>query len=152
MRRRRTAAAALVALAALSLAGCAGDPDLSTLEGDLAQVEGVNGAFVWSTHSGAPWNTQVQIMLFLDDASDDGVIRAVRGAAPVIAGDASAARHDVHVSFVDGDRASYSDRLETTADQVTVMPVVYEELGLQDSGRYSIVLRPADLSALADER
>ncbi|MDY0907951.1 hypothetical protein [Microbacterium sp. CFBP9034] len=153
MGRSRTAkrgvVVAVLALGALALAGCASNPDLTGLESDLGQVDGVNGAFVWPTHSGAPWNTQVQVMLFLDDSSDDAVVEAVRGSAAVIAADAEASRHDVTISFVDGDRADYADRSDASAAEISVMPPVYEALGLPEGSVYAITLRPEDVRAIA---
>jgi hypothetical protein len=148
MRRMRTMLAGGIVLGMLALSACAADPDVSGLEEELAQIDGVNGAVVWSTHPGAPWNTQVNVTLFLDEASSASVAAAMEGALPVLAADPQAGRHDVAVSFADADRADYTVDDVATAPQITVMPEVYEQLGLADTGRYLILLRAGELESL----
>lgn len=145
MRRMRTALAGGIVLGMLALSACAADPDVSGLEDRLSQIDGVNGALVWSTHPGAPWNTQVNVTLFLDEASTSAVTAAMNDALPILAGDPEASRHDVAVGFADGDRADYTRENASSASAITVLPEVYEQLGLTDTGAYVIVLRPADL-------
>lgn len=145
----RTAIAATLIVGALSLAGCAGNPDLSSLESELSDVEGVNGAMAWPTHSGAPWNTQINVLLFVDDPSDEGLIDAVRAAAPVLAADSVASRNEVTIGFVDGDRDDYSERSEAFGDELVVMEIVPQTLGVRDSGRAMLVLSPDEVRALA---
>lgn len=145
----RGALAALLTAGALALAGCAADPDVSALESGLERADGVNGAMVYTTHSGAPWNTQVQVLLFVDDPSDDGIAGAVRGAAPILAEDPVASRHEVTIRLIDGDRDDYADRFAAAADEITVLPEVFEALGVPDTGPYSITLQPAELRRVA---
>lgn len=150
MRRMRGLVAGGVILGVLAMAGCAASPDLSDLEDELGQVEGVNGAIVWATHPGAPWNTQVNVTLFLDEASSEAVIDATRAAGPVLAADPSASRHDVSIAFADADRADYTRDSISSAPSVTVMPEVYEALGLQDTGAHMILIRAGALSPIAE--
>lgn len=153
-RRRRTLTALAVAVTlctgGLALTGCAADPDTAGLEADLGAVDGVNGAFVWTTHPNAPWVTHVQVMLFLDDPSETGVVDAVRAAAPVLAADDAAASADaVGLTFVDGQRADYSVRGEATRDVIAVTPDIARELGVAETGKRQLQVSPADLRALA---
>ena len=150
MRRMRALVAGGVIVGLLAMAGCAARPDLSGLEDELGQVDGVNGAIVWTTHPGAPWNTQVNVTLFLDEASSDAVIDAARAAGPVLAADPSASRHDVTIAFADAQRADYTRDSISSAPPVTVMPEVYEHLGLQDTGAHMILIRAGGLGPIAD--
>lgn len=148
MRRMRTMLAGGIVLGMLTLSACAANPDLSGLEEQLAQVDGVNGAVVWSTHPGAPWNTQVNVALFLDEASSAAVAAAMEGALPVLAADPEASRHDVAVSFAHADSADYTRDTVSRAPKVTVLPEVYEQLGLTDTGAHMILVRAGELDAL----
>ncbi len=148
----RIATVTAVVVGALSLVGCSADPDLAPLESRLAEVPGVNGAFTWVTHSGAPWNTQVQVLLFVDEPTESGLVDAVRGAAPVIADDAAASRHPVGIWFVDGDRADYADRDSASADAMAIFPSVFETLGLDGSGGRMITVGPDDIERIASGR
>jgi hypothetical protein len=150
MKLLRCVLAAAVALGAVSLAGCAGNPDLTSLESRLAEVEGVNGAFAWPTHSGAPWNTQVNLLLFVDDSSEQALIDVVRAAAPVMATDTAAGRHEVSISFVDGDRQDYTDRFEAFDDVVRFSDAVPQALGARDLSGEMLVLSPENVQALAE--
>jgi hypothetical protein len=150
MRLLRGILAATVVLGAVSLAGCAGNPDLGPLESQLSEVEGVNGAMAWPTHSGAPWNTQVNLLLFVEDPSEEGLVDAVRAAAPVLAGDSAAGRHEVSIGFVEGDPANYEDRFAAFRDQALFSAAVAETLGGRDLGGEMIVLTPDDVRRLAD--
>lgn len=155
MPRQRRALTALVAavtlcVGTLALSGCAADPDTSGLESELGTVAGVNGAFVWTTHPNAPWVTHVEVMLFLDDPSETGVVEAVRAAAPVLAADDAAASADaIGLTFVDGQRSDYTARGEAARDVVAVTPDIARELGVADTGKRRLQLSPADLGALA---
>lgn len=151
MRRMRALVAGGVVVGLLALAGCAARPDVSGLEDELGQVDGVNGAIVWTTHPGAPWNTQVNVRLFLDEASSDAVAAAMDAALPVLAADPQARRHDVAVSFADADRADYTSENASSAPTITILPEVYEQIGRQDTGRYMIMLRAGELEALAGD-
>ncbi|MFI8633249.1 hypothetical protein ACIGEP_11690 [Microbacterium sp. NPDC077663] len=143
-------AAVTLCAGALVLAGCAADRDTSALETDLGAVDGVNGAFVWTTHPNAPWVTHVEVMLFLDDPSETGVVDAVRAAAPVLAADDAAASADaIGLTFVDGQRSDYTARGEATRDVIAVTPDIARQLGVADTGTRRLQLRPADLGALA---
>jgi len=150
MKRIRTALVIAVAIGALALSGCAADPDLSGLESNLAEIDGVNGALAYTTHSGGPWNTQVVVLLFLDDPSDAGVIASVQAAAPVLADDPTASGHEVALSFIDGDRDDYASRSEAFADDIVIMPVVSDTLGVPESGTDFLRLSPADVRRIAD--
>lgn len=152
-RRALTALAAAVALCAgtLALAGCSADPDTSGLEAELGGVDGVNGAFVWTTHPNAPWVTHVQVMLFLDDPSETGVVDAVRAAAPVLAADGAAASADaIGLTFVDGQRSDYASRGEAGRDVVAVTPDMARELGVADVGKRQLQATPAAIRALVE--
>jgi hypothetical protein len=142
---------AAVGLGALSLAGCAGNPDLAPLESRLADVDGVNGAIAWPTHSGAPWNTQVNVMLFVDEPSEEGLIAAVRASAPALASDPAAGRNEVSISFADGSRADYADRFEASEATVRFSDAVTQTLGVRDLSGEVLVLSPADVRRIADE-
>ena len=140
----------VAALGALALSGCAGNPDLSGLEEDLAGIDGVNGAVAYTTHSGAPWNTQVVVMLFLDESSDAAVIASAEAAAPVLAGDPTASRHEVSIAFIDGDRSDYADPSDGYRDDIMIMPAVTDSLGVEPTGNSFLRLSPDDVRRLAD--
>lgn len=140
----------VAAVGVLALSGCASDPDLSSLESNLSQLDGVNGATAYTTHSGAPWNTQVVVMLFLDDPSDEAVIASTVAAVPVLADDPTASRHEVSIAYVDGDKADYADRSDAYRDGITIMPVVFETFGLPDGGSSFLRLSAADVRRIAD--
>lgn len=140
-----------VVVGALALSGCTSDPDLSGLETELSDVDGINGAIATTQHSGAPWNTATVVLLFLDDPSGEGVIDSVRGAAPVLADDPAVAQHPVSLIFIDGDRDDYADRSSALADRVIVTPAVFEALGVAGSGGESLTLSPDDVQRLAGE-
>jgi hypothetical protein len=146
----RVGIAIVVAVGALTLTGCAGNPDLADLEANLSKIDGVNGAMAYTTHSGAPWNTQVVVMLFLDEPTDEGIVASTRAAAPVLADDPTASRHEVSIAFIDGDRADYDSQSEAYRDDLTIMPAVVDALGLPDTGSSFVTLSPDDVRRLAD--
>lgn len=152
MRMMRSVPVAVILVAgALGITGCAGDPDLAPLEAELSAIDGTSGAIAWVNHSGAPWNTQVNIQLFMDDLSDEDLIEAVQAAAPILAADPTAGRTRVTIRFVDGDRDDYADHYEASADDIPISAEVAEALGLRDPGTPSLVLSPADVDAIAQE-
>lgn len=145
-------AAITVCAGTLGLSGCAAaaDPDIAGLENELSSVEGVNGAFVWTTHPNAPWVTRVQVMLFLDDPSDAGVVDAVRTAAPVLSADDAVADADaVGLTFIDGQRRDYTARGEANRDVIGLAPEIATTLGVTDAGKRQLLVSPDELRALA---
>ncbi|MEI2269931.1 hypothetical protein OHB93_11460 [Microbacterium sp. No. 7] len=145
-------AAITLCAGALGLSGCAAsaDPDTAGLESELASVGGVNGAFVWTTHPNAPWVTRVQVMLFLDDPSDAGVVDAVRAAAPVLSADDAVADADaVALTFIDGQRGDYTARGEANRDVIGLAPEIASTLGVTDAGKRQLLVSPDELRALA---
>lgn len=150
MNRMRTVIAVLALSAgAVALAGCAGDPDTGALEDQLTGVPGVNDASVAVLHPGAPWNTEVAVWLFVDDASVDGLVDAARGAAPVLAADGTASRNTVLLAFIEGEPGDYTDRREAIRSELPLASEVYAELGLPEHDNYALKLEPADLATLA---
>lgn len=145
----RWATAAAVVVGALSLAGCAGEADLGPLDSGLADVPGTSGAVTWTTHPGAPWNTEVQVLLYVDDATETGLVDVVRAAAPVISDDAVAARHPVRLWFVDGDAADHEDGTSASSDAMAIPPSVFEALGVDARGGRSIAVSADDLRRIA---
>lgn len=137
-------------LGVLVLSGCAGNPDLTGLEGELAELEGVNGAAAYTTHSGAPWNTQVVVMLFLDDSSDAAVLASAEAAAPVLAADPTASSHEVSIAFIDGDRADYASPRDGYSDDIMITPAVTDPLGVEPTGNSFLRLLPDDIRRLAE--
>lgn len=151
MKRIRTALAIVVALGALSLSGCASDPDLSGLEQGLADLDGVNGTIAYTTHSGAPWNTQVVVVLFLDEVSDQDVVATTQAAAPVLADDPASAGREVSLYFVGGDRGDYASTSEALRDGVVITPELAQSLGVAMSGGSErLPLSPDDVRRLAE--
>ena len=151
MKRMRMALALTIAAGALALSGCSADPDLGGLESQLAEVDGINGAIADTQHSGAPWNTATVVLLFLDDASDDGIIKSVRGAAPVLADDPAVSRNPVTLIFIDGDREDYDTRSSALADDVIVTSEVADSLGIASGAGESLRLTSDDVRRLAGE-
>jgi len=135
-----------------ALVGCTANADVSELESQLAGIDNVNGATASVTHPGAPWNTQVVVSLYLDDASDEGVVEAVRAAAPVLSTDPVASRHDVVLSFVDGQRSDYETDFDAQRDEISVNPEVYATLGILDRGAWFLQLSPAQVRDIAGGR
>lgn len=150
MKRMRTALAIVAAIGALALTGCAASPDLSGLESELAAIDGINGAMAYTTHSGAPWNTQVVVLLFLDDPTDDAVVASVQSAAPVLADDPTASGNEVTLSFIDGDRSDYASRSEAFADSIPVTSDLAEAFGVTQPGSEMLRLSPGDVRRLAE--
>ena len=151
MKRMRMALALTLVAGALALSGCSSDPDLSGVESQLAEVDGINGAIADTQHSGAPWNTATVILLFLDDASDEGIASSVRGAAPVLADNPAVSRNPVTLIFIDGDRDDYDSRSAALADDVIVTSEVADSLGISSGAGESLQLTPDDLRRLAGE-
>lgn len=150
MRRMRTALAIAAAFGALALSGCAATPDLSGLESHLAEIDGVNGAMVYTTHSGAPWNTQVVVLLFLDDSSGESVVASAQSAAPVLVDDPAASGHEVTMYFIDGERGDYATRSEAFADSIPVTSALAEELGVTQPGSEALRLSADQISRITD--
>lgn len=146
-------AAITVCAGTIGLSGCAAAaaPDTAGLETELASVAGVNGAFVWTTHPNAPWVTRVQVMLFLDDPSDAGVVDAVRAAAPVLSADDAVADADaVGLTFIDGRRSDYTARGEANRDVIGLSPEIATTLGAKDAGKRQLLVSPDELRALTE--
>ncbi len=148
MRRMRAALAGGIVIGMLALAGCAGESDVSGLQDELSQVDGVNGALVWPSHPGAPWNTQINVTLFLEEGSTDAVVAAAQAAAPVLAADPAASRHDVTIAFVEAGSGQFTRETVVEAPTVTVMPEAYERLGLAEGSPYMVTLRPGEAAAI----
>lgn len=138
---RRLAAVLLAGAALLALTGCAPNPDVTGLDADLAALDGVNGADVAIQHPGAPWNTKVVVRLFVDDAAQEPMTRAVLDAARIFAEHAATARHGADIILVDGDIDDYADPVYSNVDIV-----VLESDGREDSFEWSqlvsVVLGP----------
>ncbi|WP_082569405.1 hypothetical protein [Microbacterium sp. Root180] len=151
MKRVRTVLAIAAAIGALTLTGCAADPDMSGLEQDLATIDGVNGSMAYATHSGAPWNTQVVVVLFLDDPSDQTIVTTTQAAAPVLADDPASAGREVSIYFVDGDRGDYGRSSEAFRDAVVITPELAESLGVtMPGGSERLPLTAEDVRRIAD--
>lgn len=149
-RFRIPAAIALLALGSLALAGCAADPDVTDLETQLSEVDGVNDATVSVTHSNGPWETQLVVTLFIEDATEDGVVDVARAAAPVFVADPAGSRHDVSIYFVPGQQSDYDSEFDAQGQEVPVTADVAAALGVPDTGPYSLRLSPAQMRAIAD--
>ena len=151
MKRMRTVLAIAAAIGALALTGCASNADVGELEQDLAAIDGVNGSLAYTTHSGAPWNTQVVVLLFVDDPSDEGVIAATQAAAPVLADDPASTGREVSIYFIDGERADYPSRSEAFRDSVTITPELAQAVGVTiPGGTERLPLSAADVRRIAD--
>ena len=154
MKKMMRAALAITAtVGALALSGCAANPDVSGLEAELAAIEGVNGVMVHTTHSGAPWNTQIRVNFFIDDPADETLIAVVEAAAPVLAEDSASAGREVSLRFVDGDRADYTEPPPGFGDLALISRDVAASLGIAQSGSSeSLRLTPDDDRRLAGEQ
>lgn len=150
MKRIRAVMVAAVAIGALALTGCAGSPDLSDLEAELAQVQGVNGSIAYATHSGAPWNTQIVVLLFVDDPSPSAVVATTQAVAPVLADDSASSGREVSLYFINGDRDDYSGRSAAFSDAVPVTSEMAESLGVSQPGSEALRLTPRDVRRLAE--
>jgi hypothetical protein len=150
MKRFRAVLAIAVAIGALALSGCASDPDVGGLESGLSEIDGVSGTLAYTTHSGGPWNTQVVVLLFVDDPSDEAVVATARAAAPVLAGDPASSGREVAVYFIDGVPADYERRSAAFADAVPMTPALIEALGVSRPGSAALRLSPDDVRRLAD--
>lgn len=142
MRKLRAILALTAVVGALALTGCAADPDVSGLEASIAESGGVNGVIADVQHPGAPWNTEIGLLLCLDDVSDDAVIDSVHRVAPVLAADDATAGRTVSLAFIDGVCADYADRRAALNDRIRVMDVVHETFGVADSGSAFLTLTP----------
>jgi hypothetical protein len=150
MKRIRAVMVLAAAIGALALTGCSADPDVSGLESDLAQVQGVNGSMAYATHSGAPWNTQIVVLLFVDDPSPDAVVATAQAAAPVLADDSASSGREVSLYFINGDRADYSGRSAAFSDAIPVTSDIAESLGVSQPASESLRLTPRDVRRLAE--
>jgi hypothetical protein len=150
MKRFRAVLAIAVAIGALALAGCASDPDVGGLESRLSEVDGVNGALAYTTHSGGPWNTQVVVLLFVDATSAEAVVATAQAAAPVLADDPASSGREVNVYFIDGDRDDYDGRSAAFADAIPVTPEIAAALGVTQPGSESLRLSADDVRRIAD--
>ncbi|MCW3492811.1 hypothetical protein [Microbacterium sp. SSM24] len=151
MKRIRTALVIAAAIGTLTLSGCASNPDVTGLEQSLSEIDGVNGSLAYTTHSGAPWNTQVVVLLFVDDPTEEGVVATTRAAAPVLAEDPASAGREVSVYFIDGERADYAGRSEAFRDSVVITPELAQSLGVELSGGSErLPLSPDDVRRIAD--
>ncbi len=150
MKRIRAALVIVAAIGALTLAGCAADPDTGRLQQGLEGIDGVTGSVAYATHSGAPWNTQIVVVLFLDDPSDESVVATARSAAPVLADDPASAGREVSVYFVPGERGDYASTSAAFRDSVVITPELAESIGVSiPGGRESLPLSPADVRRIA---
>lgn len=147
---RIPAVIAVIALGSLALAGCAGDPDVTDLQTQLSEVDGVNDATVSVTHSNFPWETQLVVTLFIEDATDDGVVDVTRAAAPVFVADPVASRHEVSIYFVPGQQSDYDSEFDAQGEELVVTPEVAAALGVPDAGPHSLRLSPSQMRAIAD--
>lgn len=148
MRIARAVAGLAVAAGVLAITGCAAaDPDVASLDSELASVPMVNAAQATVSHPGAPWNTEIVVTLFVSDASDQTVIDAVRGAAPVLAGDPDIAKHPVSIGLLPGEPADYASASDYAANQIVIGDAVAADLGI-DPGEFAR-LAPDDLQRLA---
>ncbi|MGZ0712053.1 hypothetical protein ACWPKO_27335 (plasmid) [Coraliomargarita sp. W4R53] len=151
MRSKRAGWLLLVALVAVVLSGCAADPDLSSLEDSLSDVAGVEGALTYATHSGAPWNTQIVAVLFVDEASVDSVTEVVRAVVPALASDDITSSSGVGVFVSEDEPIDYETYGRTTPMFFDSMPSVAKQLGVDSPGNALLTLTPEDLAALAVE-
>lgn len=149
MRRLRFALGACAAAAVLLTSGCAADSNTSALEDSLASTPGVNSALSWVTHPGAPWNTEVQVILFLDAGTDDAVVAATEGASRILAADDVSRGHTVQMSYVEGRREDYPTRDDALSDKLPFGGGVFERLGLPESSTNALRLSPGDVQRLA---
>lgn len=150
MKKLRIALGVLVTVGAMALTGCASSPDLTGLESELGTVSGVNGSIVYTTHSGAPWNTQVEVLLFMDESSEPGLVDAVREAAPLILDDPGASGHDVNFSFIAAQRSDIDELSGAWRYALTVTDTMRAALGARDTGSKSLRLTTDELRAVAD--
>ncbi|HEY1105688.1 hypothetical protein MUN74_04475 [Agromyces endophyticus] len=145
-----TALVATFAIGAVALVGCTtAEPDVAGLESELSQVDGVNDAVVGVTHSGAPWNTQLVVTLYIDDDTADGMVGAARAAAPVFVAGGAGARHEVSMYFIPGQRSDYESDFDAESYELTVTPEVAAALGVSDSGPFSLRISPAQMRQIA---
>ena len=144
----KTVLATGLAIGILALAGCAADPDVSGLESSLGGIDGVSGADVSVAHSNGPWQTQINVLLFVDDPSIAAVAEVVRQAAPVLAADPASSAREVSIVAIDGDPAELTTRSEALAAHAPVMKSVGEDLGLDNRSTQWLTLSPADVEQL----
>ncbi|MFJ6651599.1 hypothetical protein ACIQLJ_02245 [Microbacterium sp. NPDC091313] len=145
----RVVAGLAVAAGVFALTGCAADPDVTSLDAELASVPAVNAAETTVSHPGAPWNTEILVTLFVSDTSDQTVIDAVRGAAPVLAADPDVSRHTVSIGLLPGEPADYPSASDYAASQIVIGDSAAAELGIA-SGEFAR-LSPDDLERLAGD-
>ncbi|WP_169583047.1 MULTISPECIES: hypothetical protein [Microbacterium] len=151
MKRIRIVLAIAAAIGALTLTGCATDPDTSGLEQDLAAIDGVNGSVAYATHSGAPWNTQIVVVLFVDDAAEKSIVTTAQAAAPVLADDPASAGREVSIYFVPGDRGDYGSNSEAFRDAAVITPELAQSLGVtMPGGSERLALTADDVRRIAE--
>ncbi|MDW4572951.1 hypothetical protein R8Z57_09230 [Microbacterium sp. M3] len=149
---RAAANAIVVATATLALAGCAPDPDLGAVESGLAGVDNVTAATASPQHSNFPWETQVNIDLYVEETDEDALVQTVRDIAPVLAADRATSRFETTVNFYEGEPADYGDDGADSFDRAYVPQdggVFEQELGLTEFA--GIVFGPGDVERLAAE-
>ncbi|MCI0156402.1 hypothetical protein KNO15_06800 [Leifsonia shinshuensis] len=131
----------------LGLAGCA-SPDPAPVQSAIATAPGILDARVVIGHSGAPWNVDPIITLYLADASADAIEAAVRSTAKAISGD-DVAKHPVSVFVVMGEPDASSD-----GDGMPIPEGVGTQLGIgEEATRFSMIrLTPDDIRRLAADR
>ncbi|WP_203579745.1 hypothetical protein [Microbacterium hibisci] len=149
---RATVTAFLVATASVALVACAPDPDLSAVESELAAVENVTAATASPQHSNFPWETQVNIDLYVEQTGEESLLHTVREIAPVLAADRATSRFKTTINFYEGEPADYGENGATSFD-VAYVPqsggVFEQELGLTEFA--GIVFESGDAQRLAEE-
>jgi hypothetical protein len=139
-----------VAIGVLVLAGCtaAADPDVDDLQSALGGIAGVSAADVSVAHSNGPGQTQINVLLFVEDPSIDAVAAVVRQAAPVLSADPASSGREVSIVAIDGDPAELTTRSQALAAHAPVMKSVGEELGIDNRSTQWLTLSPADVEQL----
>lgn len=150
-RRAKVLVVAALLVSAMALGGCAPDPDVSSLASELEEIPGVNGAVASVAHSGAPWNTDIVVTLFVDEPTVDGVAEIVREGTPVFLADSSTAERGVEIFVTDADPTEY-DETAASPDYFTSMRAVAEELGIDSRGNSLLSVSGDDLDTLAAAR
>ncbi|MDE0545140.1 hypothetical protein [Microbacterium sp. C7(2022)] len=150
MLKRTGALAVAIILGALTLSGCAANPDVSSLETELQTVPGVDAARATVAHSGAPWNTDIVVLLFVEDPTVDSVADVTRASAPVFLADDATAKRGVSLFVTDADPTEYDPVTHSSTQNFQNMDSVADELGVGSGSGGLLVLSGDDLRALAD--
>ena len=132
----KRSAAILAVAGALTLTGCAPDPDLTDLADQLAtEVPNVVGVETGVGHSNFPSETQIHIDLFFDpeEISPEVIAEAIRDAAPIIVAD-PAGHHQVTIVAIEGAPEDFADRFDKNMAQSNMMIPAAEILGLENHG------------------